>query len=298
MRVFILGGTGSIGTAVTAELRRRSHEVTALSRSGPADDKLRWLGAVPCRGDLRNPTAWAAEAVGHDAVIHAAAIFGDDMGAIDDRVVSALIEAAKGARHKPRLIYTGGCWLYGETGDAVATEESGFNPIGAFSWMVGNAARLLAVPEFSTAILHPAMVYHAEGGVFDRFIELARENRPMEIWGDLQTRWPLIHRCDLARAYCDLLERPDLTGHFNAASEEGVQVGDIMDAIARAFGNTLPPVTLSADDLVSRHGAWAIGPTLDQQMSAAKLRSETGWTPEITDYRRSDLFEALRQRQV
>lgn len=297
MRVFILGGTGSIGTAVTADLCRRSHEVTALSRSGAADDRLRRLGANPCRGDLRVPAEWAAEAVGHDAIIHAAATFGDDMGAIDDRVVSALIEAAKSARHKPRLIYTGGCWLYGETGDAVATEESRFNPIAAFSWMVGNAARLLATPEFSTAILHPAMVYHADGGVFDRFIEPARENRPMEIWGDRRTRWPLIHRSDLARAYCDLLERPGLTGHFNASAEEGVRVGDIVEAIAQALHTSLPPVTLSAGDLVSRHGAWAIGPTLDQQMSAEKLRSETGWTPEITDYRRSDLFDNLRRRQ-
>ncbi len=298
MRVFILGGTGSIGTAVTAELCRRSHEVTALSRSGVADDKLRRLGADPSRGDLRAPAGWAAEAVGHDAIIHAAATFSDDMGDVDTQVVSALIGAAKQTRHKPRLIYTGGCWLYGETGDAVATEDSRFNPIPAFSWMVGNAARLLATPAFSAAILHPAMVYHADGGVFDRFIEPPREGRPMEIWGDRQTRWPLIHRSDLARAYCDLLVRPDLTGHFNVVSEEGVRVGDIVDAIAQALGSTLPPATLSADVLVSRHGAWAIGPTLDQQMSAAKLRSETGWTPEITDYRRSDLFEALRQRQV
>lgn len=298
MRVFILGGTGSIGTAVTAELCRRSHEVMALSRSGAADDKLRRLGANACRGDLRAPAAWAVEATSHDAIIHAAATFSDDMGDVDTHVVSALIEAAKQTRHKPRLIYTGGCWLYGETGNAVATEDSRFDPIPAFSWMVGNAARLLAAPAFSAAILHPAMVYHADGGVFHRFIEPAREGRPMEIWGDRQTRWPLIHRSDLARAYCDLLERPDLTGYFNASAEKGVRVGDIVDAIAQAFGNTLPPVTLSAGDLVLQHGAWAIGPTLDQEMSAEKLRSETGWTPEITDYRRSDLFDELRRRQV
>jgi nucleoside-diphosphate-sugar epimerase len=157
--------------------------------------------------------------------------------------------------------------------------------------MVKNAKRLMGTPSLSTAVVHPAMVYHADGGVFDRFLGDAREGRAIEIWGSPDTRWPLIHRSDLARAYCDLLERPELTGHFNAVAEQGVRVGDIARTIAQAFDNTLSPSIASVDEVVAQHGAWAKGPTLDQQMSAAKLRAATGWTPEVVDYRRSDLFE-------
>jgi nucleoside-diphosphate-sugar epimerase len=40
MRVFITGGTGTIGEAVTKELRRAGHAVRGLSRSEASDAKL------------------------------------------------------------------------------------------------------------------------------------------------------------------------------------------------------------------------------------------------------------------
>lgn len=291
MRVFILGGTGSIGTAIVGELRKRSHDVVALSRSEASDRKLENMGAIPLRGDLREPAAWVDDAFAREAIVHVAATFSDDMGEVDDKVVSALIDRARAAAATRRLLYTGGCWLYGATGDVVATEESPFDPLPAFAWMVENAARLMATPGLATAVVHPAMVYHAEGGVFDRFLEDARQGRAIEIWGSPDTRWPIVHRSDLARAYCDLLERPELTGHFNAVAEHGVRVGDIARTIGAAFGDTLETSIASVEDVVAQQGAWARGPTLDQQMSAAKLRAATGWAPAVVEYRRSDLFE-------
>ena len=41
MRVFVLGGTGSIGSPIVRELRKRGHEVWALARSGVSAAKLR-----------------------------------------------------------------------------------------------------------------------------------------------------------------------------------------------------------------------------------------------------------------
>jgi uncharacterized protein YbjT (DUF2867 family) len=53
MRVFIAGGTGTIGEAVIKELRRAGHAVTGLARSEASDAKLRALGATPHRGRAR-----------------------------------------------------------------------------------------------------------------------------------------------------------------------------------------------------------------------------------------------------
>ncbi len=290
MRVFILGGTGSIGTALLEELRARSHSVVALSRSEASDRKIRQAGAQPFRGDLREPDSWVDEALGHEAVIQAAATFGDDMGDVDGNAVAALIEGSARLTEKCRMLYTGGCWLYGETGDIIATEDLPFNPLPAFGWMVEHGKKLLACPALSTAVIHPAMVYHDEGGVFERFLSAARQHRPIEIWGGADTRWPIIERSDLARAYCELLTRPDLTGHFNAVSQEGVCVGDIAARFAGVYGNTHEMRILTVEDLVREHGAWAKGPTLDQQMSSGKLRNATGWQPIVTDYRSSGVF--------
>ncbi|MEM7525758.1 MAG: NAD-dependent epimerase/dehydratase family protein, partial [Pseudomonadota bacterium] len=260
MRVFIMGGTGSIGSAVLKELIARSHAVLALSRSASSDEKIVSLGATPLRGDLREPSEWARLAVSHDAIVQVAATFSDDMGDVDAGVISALIEAAADVETTPRLLYTGGCWLYGETGDAVAAEDRPFDPPPAFAWMVEQTLRLLGQPAFSTAIIHPAMVYEGDGGVFERFLSAAREGRPIEIWGGAETRWPLIHHADLARAYCDLLVRPELAGHFNAVAEEGVRVGDIVGSIAARHGARSAPVVVSAAELIETYGEWAKGP--------------------------------------
>ena len=291
MRVFILGGTGSIGTAVVQELVARSHDVVALSRSEKSDEKLSLLGAAPCRGDLRAAEGWVDEALACDAVIQVAATFDEDMAVADNCVTSALISASSERGGTLRLIYTGGCWLYGETGDAIATEDRPFDPLRAFSWMVGHAERLLKCPTLSTAVVHPAMVYHEEGGAFERFLKAARENRPIEIRGGPDTRWPIIERTDLANAYCDLLMRPELKGHFNVSSEVGVRVGDIAKRFAGAYGSTGEVVVRCVEDVVRQHGSWAKGPTLDQQMSSGKLQNATGWKPKVIDYQRSAVFE-------
>ncbi|WP_298971788.1 NAD-dependent epimerase/dehydratase family protein [uncultured Roseobacter sp.] len=285
MQVFVLGGTGTIGTAVVAELVGRNHQVLALSRSEKSDELLISAGATPFRGDLSEPSHWADAAISSDGIIQAAATFGEDMGDVDAKAMKNLIQASETRSEPTRLIYTGGCWLYGETGDEVAMEDRPFNPLPSFSWMIKHAQMLLDEPKLRTAVVHPAMVYDMrDGGVFHRFLSAAKAGQRIEIWGSEAIRWPLIESSDLARAYCDLVERTDLIGYFNAAAEEGVSVGRIASVISEAYGSPTEPITRTADEAVNENGAWAKGPTLDQQMSAQKLQSAAGWQPKTTDF--------------
>ncbi|MDE1468473.1 NAD-dependent epimerase/dehydratase family protein [Aurantiacibacter sp. D1-12] len=292
MEVFVLGGTGSIGTAIARELHLRGHQATGLSRSLAADKKLLSCGVKPVRGRLENPKQWLHHAAVSDAVIQVAATFGDDMSNVDWVAMSALIEAARTRSKKLRMIYTGGCWLYGQTGNLIATENRPFKPLKPFAWMVAHSRELLRAPSMSTAVVHPAMVYHSDGGgVFERFSTAARAGHEIEVWGSINTRWPLIERSDLARAYCDLVERPELIGHFNAAAETGIPVGKIVSAIAQAHGCSANLTVRNVEEVVAEHGAWAEGPTLDQQMSNQKLRCTTGWKPLITDFEQSGFLD-------
>ncbi len=293
MKVFILGGTGSIGTGVVKELRNRNYDVFALSRSSGSDQTLSKAEAHPVRGEMQNPGIWIDQAIQCDAIIQAAATFDEEMGDLDRRTTQAIIVGSKRSETPVRFIYTGGCWLYGETGDDIATETSEFRPLPAFDWMLEHYAALMCCRTLSTAIIHPAMVYHEEGGVFEDFHSAATQGHALEIWGSADTRWPLIERSDLARAYCDLLERRDLIGHFNAVGEEGVRVGDIAQSFAERVGGLPEPVIMNVSDLVRDFGDWAAGPALDQQLSANKLRSATGWVPAVTDYRDSALLQSL-----
>ncbi|KIC12931.1 hypothetical protein RA19_00570 [Leisingera sp. ANG-M1] len=285
MKVLILGGTGSIGTAVTQELIRRGHQVAGLSRSQASDERLAALGARPLRGDLRFPGDWSREISAMDGLIQLAATFDEDMGAADTAAITAILRQAALCPEPLRLIYTGGCWLYGATGPRVASESSPMRPIKPFAWMHRNAAKVLASPAVSAAVIHPAMVYHQEGGVFSRYLEAARQRMPFEIWGSIATRWPLVQRDDLARAYCLLLENPQLTGHFNASAQDGVQVSEITGEIARRHGHDGSYVVRSLKHALIKYGDWAEGPTLDQQMGSDKLRRLTGWQPQFTSFR-------------
>lgn len=294
MKVFILGGTGTIGTGLIRELVTRGHAVTGLSRSETADQKLIQEGVQPLRGDLSAPEDWAERAVSFDAVIHVADTFDDTMAEIDERLTTTLSNAAAQRQSPLRLLYTGGCWLYGATGDHVATEESPFVPLSAFNWMIAGQRKLLSSPHLSCVVLHPAMVYDENGGVFEKFLNNARQGDAFEVWGSNQTRWPLVERSDLARAYAELLDHPELCGHFNATSQDGVKVSDIISALAHSCDHPNEVKIRTVEELVAEYGSWAEGPTIDQQMSSQKLQSLTQWRPRYTDFRTSPLFSKLK----
>ena len=109
--MFILGGTGTIGSAIVAELVDRNNTVVAPIRSEESDEKLILGGAKPFRGDLTDPDQWADVAISCDVIIQVAATFGDDMGDVDAKAMKALMKVLESQIGPTQLIYTGGCWL-------------------------------------------------------------------------------------------------------------------------------------------------------------------------------------------
>lgn len=284
MRVFVLGGTGSIGSAVVRELIERGHQVFGLARSEASAAKLRQLAATPLPGDIGSPETWTAGLPPIDAVIHAACDFNTDMGAVDRRLLDRLLPALATQQHRPRFITTGGCWLFGATGDVVATEATPFRPLPAFAWMVPQLQRVLTSPEIEGIVVHPAMVYEAEAGVFRRFAREARDGEAVRIVEGEAVRWPLVHRGDLANLYALALERAPAGASYIGASIDGFPVGRIARAFAKRFGNPrMQPEIVSADTMAAELGEWARGYAIDQRLSGAKARLELGWAPSHLD---------------
>ena len=122
------------------------------------------------------------------------------MAAIDGALRDHLLPALFARPNQPRFLYTGGCWLYGKTGDAVVTEETAFRPLPAFAWMVPNLSRILAAPGICGIVIHPAMVYAGDGGVFRRFAHDAAACHAVRVIAGETVRWPLVHADDLAHA--------------------------------------------------------------------------------------------------
>jgi nucleoside-diphosphate-sugar epimerase len=284
VRVFVLGGTGSIGSAAVREFIRRGYEVWGLARSDGSAAKLRELGATPVAGDIAAPEQWVGELPPVDAIVHAACDFSTEMGAIDRHLLDLLLPALAAQPKKPRFIYTGGCWLFGATSDEVATEETPFCPLPAFGWMVPQLRRILEAPEVDGIVIHPAMVYTPGGGVFYRFAQDAVERDAIRMVESEAVRWPLVHSEDLATLYALALEKAPARSSYIGAAIEGFAVGRIARAFARRFGTRhREPQIVSTDAIAAELGEWARGYALDQQLSGAKARRELGWKPEHLD---------------
>jgi nucleoside-diphosphate-sugar epimerase len=284
LRVFVLGGTGVIGAAVARALVARGHDVIGLARSDAAATKLKQYGATPVTGDIAAPERWTKTLPHLDAVIHMACDFDSEMAAIDQRLLDMLLPALALQPDKPRFIYTGGCWLFGDTGGRVATEATPFDPLPAFAWMVPQLQRVLAAPELDGIVIHPAMVYEPAGGAFRRFAREAVERDAIRVVGSEAVRWPLVHSDDLANLYALALERAPRGSSYIGASIEGLAIGRIARAFAKRFHTRQPePEIISADGIAAELGEWARGYACDQRLSGAKARRELGWQPRHVD---------------
>jgi nucleoside-diphosphate-sugar epimerase len=284
VRVFVLGGTGSIGLPTVRELLKRGHDVWALERSDVSAAKVSEMGATPVSGNIAAPEQWARRLPVVDAVIHAACDFNTEMGAIDRRLLDVLLPELRAQPKKPRFIYTGGCWLFGATGHDIATEVTPFRPLPAFAWMVPHLQLILEAPEVEGIVIHPAMVYEPAGGVFRRFAQDATGCDAIRVVGNEEVRWPLVHSEDLAQLYVLALERAPARSSFIGASIEGVAVGHIARAFAKRFGTRhQQPQIVSSDTIAAELGEWARGYALDQQLDSTKARRDLGWMPTHLD---------------
>lgn len=96
MKIAVLGASGHVGAAITAELARRGHHVTAIARNADAIADAPHVS--PQSGDATDTAALAKLIAGHDAVISA---LHHDVG--PDVLINAVTLAGV-----PRLLVTGG----------------------------------------------------------------------------------------------------------------------------------------------------------------------------------------------
>lgn len=284
MRVLVLGGTGSVGGPVVRAIVKRGHEVLALARSAASAQKVVAFGAQPVPGNIRRPEEWLQALPAVDAVIHAACEFEDAMEGIERHLLGHLLPHLAASERNPRFIYTGGCWLFGATGDQVATEATPFRALPAFAWAVPHIKRVLETAGIQPTVIHPAMVYAAGGGVFSSFARDSIERRAIRIVGNENVRWPLVHSDDLASLYALVLERGVARESYIGSAIDGFPVGRIARAFAKRSGAVDRDLQIiSADAIAAELGDWARGYALDQQASGEKARLTLGWDPKHLD---------------
>lgn len=259
----MLGGTGSIGASVVSALMSRRHDVLGLARSDSAVDRLSSRGVQPVRGDIRWPREWEAVAESVDAVIQVAGDFTPDADSVGRNLISKLLRrlTARGGGGGPpsTYIYTGGCWLYGTTGDRVATEDSPLDAPTESAWSIDHLKMVLDAPHVRGIVIHPAMVYERDGGVLAQFRDDLTKLGRIRIFGNENIRWPMVHRVDIGELYALALERAPRGASYNGAAVDSITVGALARAMARCAGTDATPLVRAIDEAVAEFGEWARG---------------------------------------
>ncbi|ROP60870.1 NAD-dependent epimerase/dehydratase family protein [Curtobacterium sp. ZW137] len=279
MHVFVTGGTGTIGTAVVAELITAGHSVSALARSDRAAAALAAAGATPVPGAITDLDVLRAGARHADGVVSLA--FSNDFSspealtrAIEEE--SAAMAALGGelvGTDRPFVVVSGTPWITGRR--SVETDPLPLEgPVAGRARSVGAALALAARGVRTSAIRLPRTV-HADGagGFAGLLTETARQSGVAGYPGDGEQRWPAVHARDAAVLFRLALEGAPAGTAWHAVADEGDRVRDIAAVIGRRLGL---PVERVADETF---GAFAPIFATDQPSSSEITRRTLGWEP-------------------
>lgn len=274
-RVLVTGGTGSIGSAIVAELLANHYQVDVLCRSQQSAEKVPAPAKV-IMGDISAPQQWAEHIQQIDVLIHTACGFAEDMGSIDRQFLQA-VAAQAALRSEPLLIlYTTGCWTFGNQPDII-NEQSVQHAIHDFQWMLDNSSWLATQPQIRLRRVSPANVVSQEQQFAMPILhwELERHGQPT-IPDIANLAWPLVERRDLARLYRLVLEQGE-------DGEEYIGCASHIPAVTlagRLADNSVKRVAIS--DWFATYGTWTEGYGLHQKLCSEKARTNLGWQPEFS----------------
>ena len=296
VRVLITGATGFAGRHLSAHCAALGHEVHALTRPGREGHLLR--GVIAHHADLRDPASVAGvlERSRAEGVVHLAGAssvgrsFAEPVQTWEINLGGTIgvLEALRNAAPSiPALIVTSG-EIHGRVPveDLPVTAATPLNPVSPYG--ASKAAADLAAAQYRAAYgvnaIRVRAFNHVGPGQDPRFVlpnvarQIARAERDglasVEVAvGNLDTRRDFIDVRDMVRAYGLLLERGDPDAVYLACGGESLPVRRLIEGLAP---HARIPVTFRSDAGLRRDGEQP-----DLYGSPARLRADTGWTPEI-----------------
>jgi nucleoside-diphosphate-sugar epimerase len=296
MRVLVTGATGFVGGGIVRALLADGHEVHGLVRDVAAAAWLERDGVVLHAGDMREPASYVPVVGQVDSVVQAA------QPSTSGRVTRARAAEVFAAEHTMttalanacldqgrRLVYTGGCFDWGDHGEEWITEETALSP-SPMGEGHAREARLLqsmhAERGLDVVRLNPGFVYGPGGLLRSAFVDQARKGR-LRCIGSGSNWWSCVHVDDLGRAYAVALSGARPGSYYAVADSDPIRLRDLTDVVTDAMK-------------LSRVGsgpAWLVGLFIGRPLAASlvtsfrvdarRIRTELGWQPGHPSFRES-----------
>ncbi len=308
MKLLVTGGAGYIGSVVTAELVRASHDVTVFDNLSKGHCAALTPDAKFVRGDVSDGAALAAlfRASGFDGVLHFAAFIeaGESMQLPEkyfrNNTANALTLLEKVIEFKvPRFVFSSTAALYGDPDRTPIEEDDALHPTNAYGqskllveqmleWFHSiHGLRYASLRYFNAAGASGDLGedHHPETHLIPLVLQVALGKRAnVSIFG---TDYPTpdgscirdyIHVSDLASAHVLALEALGKLPEperliYNLGNGRGFSVREVIEAARRVTGHPIPAV-----ESPRRAGDPAI-----LVASSDKIKRELNWRPQRAD---------------
>ena len=230
MNILVTGACGYKGNVLVPKLLDAGHSVIAFDIMWFGNDLRPHGNLQVIQGDVRNIAEIPLEGV--DAIIHLSSVANDPAGDLDPKLtweISALATmqlidraARLGIKH---FIYASSGSVYGLKDEAQVTEDLTLVPLSEYNKtkMVAERVVLSYSNQMTVQVVRPATVCGISPRMrFDVSVNMltmqALNRGEITVLGGDQTR-PNIHIDDITDLYLFLLNRPDVTGVYNAGFE-------------------------------------------------------------------------------
>ncbi|KAL7619775.1 hypothetical protein AAE478_010317 [Parahypoxylon ruwenzoriense] len=305
-RIFITGGAGYVGSAITKLAVTEGYEVRGLSRSETSDAKLIKMGATPVRGDLNSLDVLRAESAAADIVIHLADPFKfdhsggyDEVRRIQATVTDAFVDGMKGT-NKPLVTTSGALVVAADPNGGETTEDSPKPPNPAVPRHLVEEYDLSAAKKgVKVSVIRLAPYVYGHGGSSTgRFMHMFAQRGEVVYIGEGTKRTSTVHVDDAARLYLLVAKHAKAGTIFTASSSTTVTLRQLAEAMAEALH--IPARSLTPEETTAQFGkffTWFL--STENRGSNAKAVKELGWQPKetagILEEIRSGSYQALAQ---
>ena len=309
MHVLVTGATGFVGSATAKALLDAGHTVTGLVRNETKAKPLQDAGMRVVVGEMLEPSTYTPLVGEVDAVVQAAQLGVSgritnkkvaQINRADEVMTSALAEAC--LEHDKLLIYTNGCFGYGDHGDAWITEETPLNPspMGlGHAAMVRHLNDLHAQRRLKVIVLTAGFVY-GPGGLFkSAFYDTLAKNQ-LRVFGAGENYWSTVHVDDLAQSFSSALSSEAYGENFNVVDDEPIRLRELVDALTEAAGRkrvgSIPPWLIA----LMIGGPVVASLTTSFRVSNEKAKVVLGWEPRYPSFRSGvgDVVAELKEVEI
>jgi hypothetical protein len=286
MKVFVIGGTGFLGTYLLPKLLKEKHEVTVLTRDKAVTSVLQAHGFKTVIGDLLQPEFFMSSLVPHDVVISIAMpditphkITGSEFKQIQNRTTkyfSTSIAVAE-SFNCPLVLTLGTSFRtrHGQVADETwPIERFGMTRIGELvDSLIALVERQGSPPLIQ---LLPGEIY-GPGGLFKNIMYEWMKKGRYRIIGSGDNHIPRVHVEDCAEAYIQVLKKMPVGEKFIIADDEPCTLRDFSDFMAACMNVPKPK---SFPGFMAK---WAIGSllyetiTMNCVVSNARAKEHLDW---------------------